>query len=96
MYTVIRSYSGSNAKKLADLLVEHKREVEGLLRSVTGLVSYTAAQTTDGAVTITVCEDKAGGDESVKIARDWVAKRGASLSLGSPSVSEGEVVIHLK
>jgi hypothetical protein len=96
MYTVIRTYTGTNAKKLADLLVEHKGEVEDLLRGVAGLVNYTAARTAEGAVTITVCRDKAGADESVKVARDWVAKRGATLGLGSPFISEGEVVMHLK
>jgi hypothetical protein len=96
MYTVIRSYTGANAKKLADLLVEHKGEVEGLLRGVAGLVNYTAVRTADGAVTITVCKDKTGADESVKVARDWVAKRGTSLGLGAPSISEGEAIMHLK
>ncbi len=39
MYTVIRSYSGSGATALFDLLEERIEEVESIIRSVTGFVS---------------------------------------------------------
>ena len=96
MYAVVRTYSGANAKKLADLLAEHKSEVEELLRGVSGLVSYTATRTADGATTVTVCESKAGAEASMKVARDWIAKRGASLGVSAPSIGEGDVIMHLK
>lgn len=96
MYAVVRTYTGANAKKLADLLAEHRSEVEGLLRGVSGLVSYTATRTADGATTITVCQSKAGAEESMKVARDWIAKRGSSLGVGAPAIGEGEVIMHLK
>src|SRR5215472_6539218 len=35
---VIRTYSGPSAKKLFDLIEERKREVEGLIRPITGFV----------------------------------------------------------
>ena len=40
MHTVIRSYSGSGATGLIDLLEERREEVESLIRAVTGFVSY--------------------------------------------------------
>ena len=40
MHTVIRSYSGSGATALLDLIEERKGDVEGLIRAVSGFVSY--------------------------------------------------------
>jgi hypothetical protein len=40
MHAVIRMYSGAGGTKLIDLLQERKNEVEALIRSVQGFVSY--------------------------------------------------------
>jgi uncharacterized protein (DUF1330 family) len=47
-------------------------------------------------VPVTVCRDKAGTEESLKIARDWITKNAASTGVGAPYVSEGPVILHLK
>lgn len=94
MHAVIRNYSGKGAEELFDLLEARKAEVEGLLRSVTGFVSYTLVRTDEGGATITVCRDKAGTDESIELARDWIKKNASALGTSPPSVSEGRVVIH--
>jgi hypothetical protein len=44
---------------------------------------------------VTVCKDKAGVDESVQKAKDWIAKNAASTGVAGPKVSEGSVIIHL-
>lgn len=95
MYGVVRSYAGSGAKELFDRIVERKDEVEGLLRGVTGFVSYTLIQTDDGGATVTVCQDKAGADESIQVAHDWVAANAADLGAPAPTVTEGSVGMHL-
>ncbi len=96
MHAVIRTYSGKGAKELFDVLERHKADVESVMRPIKGFVSYTAARTGDGGVTVTVCQDKAGTDESIAKARDWVAKNAASVGAAAPTVSEGSVVIHVK
>ena len=96
MHAVVRTYSGAGSKQLLDLLTERKAEVEGLLRAVPGLVSYTMVRTGDGGVTVTVCQDKAGTDESVKIAREWVQKNAAGTAASPPAVLEGPVVLQIK
>ena len=96
MHAVIRTYSGKGAKELFDVLEHHKADVETVMRPVKGSVSYTAARTGDGGVTVTVCQDKAGTDESVAKARDWVAKNAASAGAAAPKVAEGPVLIHAK
>ena len=95
VYGVIRSYSGSGAKELMDLIVQRQEEVEGLLRGVTGFVSYALIQSDDGGATVTVCQDKAGADESIQLARDWVAANAGDLGAAPPTVTEGSVGMHL-
>lgn len=96
MHAVIRAYSGPNAKQLLDLLEQHKSEVESLLRKVKGFASYTMVRTSDGGVTFTVCQDKAGTDESLAVARDWIQKNGSKIGAQPPKVTEGSVILHLK
>src|SRR3954451_19897408 len=57
MHAVIRTYSGQGAKELFDLLEQRKSDVERLIRSVKGFVSYSLVRTSDGGLTMTVCED---------------------------------------
>lgn len=95
MHAVIRSYAGSGAKALFDLLEERKAEVESLIRSVTGFVAYSLIRTDDGGVTVTVCQDKAGTDASLQLARDWIQQNASDLGTSPPVVSEGPVVLQL-
>ena len=95
MHAVIRSYSGTGAKELIDLLVQRKADVEGLIRGVTGFVAYTIIRTADGGTTVTICQDKAGTDESVQLARSWIEDNAADLDTAAPAVSEGPVVLQL-
>ena len=70
MEAVIRTYSGKGAKELFDLLQKRTAEVERLLRPVKGFVSYTLARSGDGGFSVTVCQDKAGVNESSAVAKD--------------------------
>jgi hypothetical protein len=93
MYTVIRSYSGPGAKELIDVLEQRKSEVESLIRGVKGNVGYSLIRSDDGGCTVTVCQDKAGTDESVKLAAEWV-KANTSTGAKAPEVSEGSTILH--
>jgi hypothetical protein len=95
MHAVVRSYSGSGAKELIDLLEERKGEVESLIREVSGYVSYTLFRTDSGGVSVTVCQDKAGTDESLRLARDWIQENASDLRVSPPVVSEGSVILQL-
>jgi hypothetical protein len=78
-----------------DLVMKNKDEVEKLIRGVNGLVRWVLIKTGDGWMTATVCQDKAGCDKSVQIARDWVAKNAASTGVGAPQITEGEVLFQI-
>jgi hypothetical protein len=96
MHAVIRTFSGAGAKKLVDLLEGRKSEVGGLIRPVKGFVSYSLVRTIDGAVSVTVREDKAGTDESSRIAKEWIAKNASDLGVSPPAIVEGSVILQLK
>jgi hypothetical protein len=96
MEVVIRKYSDKNSAALFDLLEKRKSEVEPLMRSIPGLVSYTLARGGTGGFSVTICQDKAGVDESVRRAKDWIAKHAASIAAGAPEVSVGTVISHVK
>ena len=95
MHAIVRTYSGQGAKELFDLLERRKTEVESLIRSVSGFHAYSLIRTDDGGVTVTVCQDKAGTDESMQVARDWIRENASELSTSPPAVSEGSVVLQL-
>ena len=95
MHTVIRSYSGSGATALLDLIEERKGEIESLIRAVTGFVSYSLVRTADGGISVTVCQDKTGTDESLQLAREWIQENGADLDVSPPTVAEGSNILQL-
>lgn len=96
MYAVVRNYAGSGAKELANLLEQRQDEIETLIGSVTGLQTYSLIRTEEGCVTVTVCQDKTGTDQSIQIARDWIQENAADLGVSPPSISEGSVVFQVR
>jgi hypothetical protein len=96
MHAVVRNYSGTGAKELFDALEKNKAEVEKLIRPVKGFVTYSLVRTADGGFSVTVCQDKAGTDESVRVARDWISKNASNTGVAAPTISEGTVMLQLK
>jgi hypothetical protein len=96
MHAVTRTYSGKGASDLIDLLEKNKAEVERLIRSIDGFVSFSLVRTADGGFTVSVFRDKAGSDESVRVARDWINKNAGSIGASPPSVVEGTVVLQVQ
>jgi hypothetical protein len=96
MHAVVRTYSGKGAKELMDVLEKSKVEVERLIRAVHGFVSFSLVRTASGGFSVSVFQDKAGSDESVRVAREWIAKNAANLGAAPPAISEGSVILHVK
>ena len=90
-YGVLRIYD--NAPGLADAIAAHQDDVRALLLGIRGFRSWGMIRTRTGAFSLTVCEDKAGCDESVRIAGDWV-KANVPGQIAAPTVLEGETVAH--
>jgi hypothetical protein len=92
MYVVVRSYSGTGASELFDLLGQREADVKELISGVPGFVSYAAFRSGDGGMTVTVCQDKAGTDESSQRAAQWVKENLTTPSV-QPAITEGSTVL---
>ena len=93
MYVVSRSYSGQGGSALFDALTEREDDVRALISTVPGFTSYAAFRSDGGGQTVTVCQDKAGTDESSRRAAEWV-KENISVTVDPPTVAEGSTVLH--
>ncbi len=93
MYVVVRSYTGNGASELFDLLGQRANDVTDLISGVPGFVSYAASQTgAESGFTVTVCQDKAGTDESSRRAAEWI-KDNLSSPGNPPEVTDGSTVL---
>jgi hypothetical protein len=93
MHAVVRTYSGEGASQLFDILEARKSDVQSTLQKVSGMVSYTLLRTGDGGMSITVCSDKAGTDESLRVARDWIKNNASNVTTSPPKITEGTVIV---
>ena len=93
MYAVVRSYSGQGTSELFDQLEQKNDDVRDLIGGVPGFVSYTAFRSSEGGLTVTVCQDKAGTDESSRRAAEWV-KENIGATTDPPVITEGSTVVH--
>jgi hypothetical protein len=96
MHAVVRTYTGDGGKQLFDVLEQRKSDVEAVIRKVPGLISYTLLRSGDGGISVTVCKDKAGADESVKVARDWIRENASNTTARPPDVTEGSVILQIR
>jgi len=96
MHATMRYYSGPGSKELFDLLEARQADIEAAMRKTPKLVSYTLVRLPGSGVSITVCHDKAGTDESIKLAAAWIKENGGGIKVNPPMVSEGTVIVHTK
>jgi hypothetical protein len=96
MHAVVRTYSGKGANELMDVLEKSKSKVERLIRAVDGFVSFYLVRTASGGFSVSIFRDKAGTDESVRVAREWIAKNAANIGAAPPAISEGTVILQVK
>jgi hypothetical protein len=79
---------------MLNLLSEREQDVTDLISGVPGFVSYVAVRTGDDTgFTVTVCQDKAGTDESSRRAAEWI-KENVGESTATPTISEGDSILH--
>jgi hypothetical protein len=92
MYAVVRTYSGPGASEIFDVIEQREEDVKALITGVPGFVNYAAVRSGDGGVTVTVCEDKAGTDESSRRAAEFV-KENVSATANAPAITEGNTIL---
>lgn len=71
-------------------------DVGSLIRTVTGFVGYSLIRTDDGGISVTVCQDRAGTEESVQKVKDWIGQNVSNIGASASKVSERPVILQLK
>lgn len=91
MYAAVRRYEGIVDDDEAARLVRESFMPQ--LEKVPGFLAYYWIDAGDGVMaSLSVFDDKAGADESVKFARKWIEENAPNLFPNPPRVTEGEVV----
>jgi hypothetical protein len=92
MYAVIRSYPDPG---LAEALAARQSEIEDVITPVKGFQSYFLVRTDNGCATITVCDDKAGCDESTQRAANWLRENASEVKSTAPQITSGEILLSI-
>ena len=91
MYAAVRRYEGIKDDSEAGRLVGES--FVPLLEKVEGFVAYYWIDAGDGTMaSLSVFENQAGADESVRLAHQWIEDNAPGLFPNPPRVTEGEVV----
>jgi hypothetical protein len=93
MHVTSRHYAGN--KDLVDALVKRQDDVKALITGIDGFRAYYLVRTGDGdAMTISVYDNAAGGEESVAAARSWISENLPDLNVGAPTVLAGDAALN--
>ena len=93
MFASIRKYNSAPA--LADELGKRQEEIKSAFKPVPGFHAYYLIKTGDGAVSMTVCENRAGAEESNRIEATWLKDKLPTFATRPPEITNGELRIHL-
>jgi len=93
MFASIRKYNG--APLLADELVKKQDDLKSVLQPIKGFHAYYLVKTNDGAISVTVCEDRMGAEESNRVAATWLKDKLPTFASRAPEITTGEVRIQL-
>ena len=92
MYTVIRQYTGNDIRSVVK---QNEASLRETMSGIPGFRGYYMVVSESGELaTITVCEDKAGTEESSRRAAAWVKDHvPSSANLSKPKIMEGETIL---
>jgi hypothetical protein len=94
MFAVIRHYH-FDPKDGAEIDRRIREEFVPLIKSAKGFVRYYWLDTGDGeGASLSVYKDKAGADESVRLAADYVKENLSKLLTQKPEIIQGPIKAH--
>jgi hypothetical protein len=94
MYSVIRKYQ-FDAKNSAELDRQVRDGFVPIIKKAPGFLGYYWLNTGKGqAASISLFEDEAGAEESVRLAADFVQKNNLAAMIGKPEITKGPVKAH--
>jgi hypothetical protein len=95
MFASVRRYRGIEPRAV-DQVLRIRGEVEAAMRRVPGFVAWYLVRTSDGMLTITLCSDQAGAEESVRQAAGLIRVTMDRLIPNPPEVENGEVALRIE
>jgi hypothetical protein len=93
LFASIRKYS--SAPTLADELSKKQDEIKTAFKVISGFHAYYLMKTGDGAVSVTLCENRSGADESNRIEATWLKDKFPTFASRPPEITIGEVRVEL-
>jgi hypothetical protein len=93
MHASIRTYKGNPG--LGRRLAQQRKDIEKTVQKAPGFISYYLVDTPDGAVSLTLCRNLEGVEESARLASTWLRQNLPEVTSRPPEVTTGEVVIEL-
>jgi hypothetical protein len=94
MYAVVRRYTA--AKDLTTAVTAKRGSLEQTMRGLPGFVAYYLVNQGDAVATITICQDKAGAEQSIQQAADWVKQNLPDSGLSAPEITQGDVLVSVQ
>ena len=95
MHAAIRQYQGAPGSVDEEMIRRINEGFLPIIQEASGFRAYYALDAGDGRfATVSVFEDRAGAEESTRMAADWIRENMASLFPNPPEVLQGEVVVH--
>ena len=94
MYASVRRYQGVDPG-LFDEVARQREDLEATMRQAPGFRAWYLIRTADGMATVTLCDEQAGAEESVRLAAGWIREHMPAMAPNPPEVANGEVTLHL-
>ncbi|HEV8612446.1 MAG TPA: hypothetical protein VGQ73_02980, partial [Gemmatimonadales bacterium] len=89
MFTSIRKYNG--APLLTEELVKKQDELNTALQAVPGFHAYSLVKLGEGAISMTVCDNRAGAEESNRVEAAWLKDKRPTFTTRPPEIWTGEL-----
>lgn len=93
MYASLLKYAG--VPQLAEELIKKQDDLKTVLRRVHGFNAFYLLKTNDGAVSLTVCEDRPGVEESNRVSAAWLKDKLPTFAARTPEITIGELQIQV-
>lgn len=94
MFATVRKYKDLSPGTTEE--IERRRaDIEAMISRAPGFVSYSLCRTDDGLLSVTVCDDRAGTEESNTLAASWIKENMPGFVPSPPEIWGGEVLAHL-
>lgn len=94
MFCVIREYKMKSRLELDGLIEQIRNEFVPMVSKAPGFAAYTVTAADNGdLITVGFFSDRAGADESVELAKEWVGRNVSSTVDWPPRITSGEVVV---